>query len=486
MIALTAAEIAEIVGGELHALGPATVIAGPVVTDSREAVPGALFAAIVGERADGHAFAAGAVAAGAGAVLAAHPVAADDGTPLPAIVVPDVVAGLGALAREVLARLRRAAAAPGGSGLRVLAVTGSVGKTTTKDLLAQVLGAHGPTVAPVRSFNNEIGLPLTVLRADADTRYLVLEMGASRIGHIAYLTGIAAPDVAIVLVVGSAHVGEFGGIEATARAKSELVTGLAPGGVAVLNADDVRVAAMARLAPGPVVTFGLAGGAQVRGIGVTLTAGGRPELTLADWRDGRHVERSAPIRLRLVGEHHVHNALAAAAAALVVGLDLDQVAAGLATADALSPHRMHVVDRPDGVTVVDDAYNANPDSMRAALKALAALAGPFRRSIAVLGEMLELGPASLAAHDAVGRLAVRLGIDLTVAVGQGARAIADGATQEGSWGGEVAFVPDVDAAGELLAATLRPGDVVLVKSSLDAGLWRLGDRLAGANGEGSA
>lgn len=481
MIALTAGEVAAVTGGALSALDPATVVAGPVVTDSREVVPGALFAAIAGEHADGHAFAAGAVAAGAVAVLAAREVADEDGRALPAIVVPDVVAALGALARDVLCRLREAAAEQvghSGSGLTVVAVTGSVGKTTTKDLLLQVLGSAGPAVAPVHSFNNEIGLPLTVLRADESTRYLVLEMGASGIGHIAYLTDIAPPDVAVVLVVGVAHVGEFGGIEATARAKSELVTGLVPGGVAVLNADDPRVADMAALAPGEVVTFGLSSAAQVRGEDVRLGAGGRAELTLLDARRPAAARR-VPVALRLVGEHHVHNALAAAAAALVVGLDLDAVAAGLAGANALSPHRMHVVDRPDGVTVVDDAYNANPDSVRAALKALAALAGRERRSVAVLGEMMELGPASREAHDAIGRLAVRLDIGLTVVVGAGARAIADGAAHEGSWGDEVVLVDDVDAAEKLLADVLRPGDVVLVKSSKDAGLWRLGDALTG-------
>ncbi len=479
MIALTAGELAAVTGGALHALDPATVVSGPVVADSREVVPGALFVALAGEHTDGHAYAPGAVAAGAVAVLAAHEVLDESGRPLPAVVVPDVVAALGALAREVLCRLREAAAEPGGTPLRVVAVTGSVGKTTTKDLLAQVLGADGPTVAPVRSFNNEIGLPLTVLRADETTRHLVLEMGASGIGHISYLTDIAPPDVAVVLVVGTAHVGEFGGLEATARAKSELVTGLVPGGVAVLNADDPRVSAMASLAPDDVVTFGLSPAAQVRAVDVALD-GGRPRLTLVDGR--RAPAREAKVALRLVGEHHVHNALAAASAALVCGLDLDDVAAALSAADALSPHRMHVVDRADGVTVVDDSYNANPDSMRAALKALALLAGRERRSVAVLGEMLELGPSSREAHDAIGRLVVRLDVGLTVVVGAGAKPIADGAAHEGSWGDEVVVVDDVDAAGDLLAQELRAGDVVLVKSSYGAGLWRLGDLLTGAGG----
>ena len=480
MIALTASDVAAATGGTLVGLAPTAMVTGPVVADSREAGPGALFVALPGVHVDGHDFAAAAVAAGAVAVLAARPLQDETGAALPTVLVDDVVRALGALARDVLGRLREAATEPGGSGLRVVAVTGSVGKTTTKDLLAQVFSTAGPTVAPVRSFNNEIGLPLTVLRADEQTRYLVLEMGASGLGHIAYLTGIAPPDVAAVLVVGVAHVGEFGGVEVTARAKAEIVQGLATGGIAVLNADDPRVIAMADLAPGDVVTFGLGPGAQVRARDVALGPDGRARFTLVDAR-AAGAPRALPVTLRLVGEHHVHNALAAAAVALAVGLDLDAVAAGLSAADALSPHRMHVVDRADGVTVVDDSYNANPDSMRAALKALAVLAGRNRRSVAVLGEMLELGPDSRAAHDAIGRLVVRLNVALTVVVGQGAHSIRDGANHEGSWGDEVVLVDDVDAAQRFLEQELRAGDVVLVKSSYGAGLWRLGDRLVGAS-----
>ena len=454
MIALTAGEVAAVTGGTLHLLDAATLVAGPVVTDARDVVPGALFVAVGHD--DGHA--AGAVAAGACAILSARPPVADDA--LPAVVVPDVLAALAALAREVLARLREAACEPGGSGLQVVAVTGSAG--ATGDLLVQVLGAAGPAVAPVRGVTDEIGVPLTVLRADEDTRALVLELGT---GHVAALTDVAPPDVAVVLA---------GAVETAAA--SALVTGLTPGGVAVLDGDDARVSELAAIAPDEAVTFGLSSGAQVRAADVRLAEGGHPAFTLVDARRGE--PRSVPVRLRLVGEHHVRDALAAAAAALVVGLDLDAVAEHLAAADALSPHRMHVVDRPDGVTVVDDSYEADPSSMRAALKALAALAGRDRRSVAVLGEMLELGPERRTAHDAIGRLAVRLDIGLTVVVGDGARAIADGAAHEGSWGDEVMVVEDVDAAATLLAGELRPGDVVLVKSSYDAGLWRLGDRLA--------
>lgn len=477
MIALTAAEVAEATGGSLHGVAPATVVAGAVVTDSRQVEPGGLFVALPGEHVDGHDFAEAAVASGAAAVLAARPLARADGGPLPTVVVPDVEVALGALARDVLVRLRLAALEPGGSGLRVIGVTGSVGKTTTKDLLAQLCGAAGPTVAPVRSFNNEIGLPLTVLRADDSTRFLVLEMGASGPGHLTYLTQVAPPDVAVVLVVGYAHLGGFGGgIDDVARAKSEIVAGLVPDGVAVLNADDPRVLAMAALAPGDVTTFGAAPGADVRATDVRVDRAGRASFTLVVG-DGTPQQASADVTLRLVGEHHVHNALAAAAGALAVGLPLADVAAGLSAADALSPHRMHVVDRPDGVTVIDDSYNANPDSMRAALKALAVVAGRDRRSVAVLGEMLELGDGARDAHDAIGRLVVRLNVGLTVVVGDGARAIRDGANHEGSWGDEVVLADDVDAAAAFLAEELRAGDVVLVKSSYGAGLWRLGDRL---------
>lgn len=476
MIALTAAEVAAATGGSLHAIEHAALVHGTVVTDSRQVEPGGLFVALPGEHVDGHDFAAAAVAAGAAAVLAARPVTDDEGRALPTIVVPDVEVALGDLARDVLQRLRLAALEPGGSGLRVIGVTGSVGKTTTKDLLAQLCGAAGPTIAPVRSFNNEIGLPLTVLRADESTRFLVLEMGASGPGHLTYLTNVAPPDVAVVLVVGHAHLGGFGGIEAVARAKSEIVQGLVPDGVAVLNADDQRVSAMAALAPGEVVTFGASAGADVRATDVVVDRAGRARFTLVV-DDGTPRRQEARVELRLVGEHHVHNALAAAAAALAVGLTLDDVAAGLTAADALSPHRMHVVDRADGVTVIDDSYNANPDSMRAALKALAVVAGRDRRSVAVLGEMLELGEDARAAHDAIGELVVRLNIGLTVVVGEGARGIADGANREGSWGDEVALADDVDAAERFLATQLRPGDVVLVKSSFGAGLWQLGDRL---------
>ncbi len=467
MIDVSAEQVAAATGGRLDG-DPRTIVTGPVVSDSRQVVPGALFVALPGEHVDGHAFAARAVEAGAALVLGAQQVDGPDG-PLPMVLVPDVPLALADLARTVLRDLRSDGA------MRVVAVTGSVGKTTTKDLLGQVLHGVGPTVWPEASFNNEIGLPLTVLRADATTRFLVLEMGASGAGQIDYLTAIAAPDVAIVLVVGSAHLGGFGDIHGVARAKAEIVTGLAPGGVAVLNADDARVAAMADLAPGRVVLFGEDDAATIRAARVRLDDDGRAHFDLTT------PVGTAPVHLRLVGRHQVHNALAAAAAALELGLDLADVAGALSAAEALSPHRMHVTERPDGITVIDDSYNANPDSMRAALEALVLRAAGRRRTIAVLGEMQELGPATDVAHDAVGRLAIRLDVSRLLVVGEAARAMHTGALRETAHGQESHLVADVEEAAAWLDGELTTGDVVLVKSSKGAGLRHLGSRLASAD-----
>ncbi|PRY17533.1 UDP-N-acetylmuramoyl-tripeptide--D-alanyl-D-alanine ligase [Kineococcus rhizosphaerae] len=468
MIALTAAEVADLAGGRVHA-GPATArVEGPVVIDSRAASPGSLFVALAGERVDGADYAAVAVGAGASAVLAERAVELPDGAAL--VLVDDVVAALGRLAAGVLDRLRRT-----GSGPLVVGVTGSQGKTTTKDLLAQVL--PGPVVAPQGSFNNEIGAPLTVLRADAATRSLVVEMGARGIGHIAALCRTARPDVGVELVVGAAHAGEFGSLEATAQAKGELVEALPADGLAVLNADDERVAAMASRTRARVLTFGRSAHADVRAADVVLDEQARAGFRL------EFAGAGAEVRLRLHGEHQVTNALAAAAVALGTGSPLTDVARALSAAQVASPGRMQVVERADGVTVVHDAYNANPDSMRAALKALVGMAssgGRERRTWAVLGEMLELGPASRDEHDVLGRTVVRLDVDQLLVVGRGARPIYTGAVMEGSWGEEAAFADDVDAALEFLTPRLRPGDVVLVKSSNGAGLGRLAETLISA------
>ncbi|MFD5797763.1 UDP-N-acetylmuramoyl-tripeptide--D-alanyl-D-alanine ligase [Streptomyces diastatochromogenes] len=467
MIALSLAEIAAVVGGQTHDIpDPSVQVTGPVVRDSRDVVPGTLFAAFVGERVDGHDFAQAVVEAGAVAVLASRPVG------VPAIVVEDVQTALGALARHVVRRL----------GATLVALTGSAGKTSTKDLIAQVLQSKAPTVFTPGSLNNEIGLPLTALSATEETRFLVLEMGARGIGHIRYLTDLTPPRIGLVLNVGTAHIGEFGGREQIARAKGELVEALPEDGAAILNADDPLVRAMASRTKAKVVLFGESAEADVRAENVRLTDSGQPAFRL-------HTPSGASdVTMRLYGEHHVSNALAAAAVAHELGLSAEEIATALSEAGSLSRWRMEVTERPDGVTIVNDAYNANPESMRAALRALAAM-GKGRRTWAVLGKMAELGDEALAEHDAVGRLAVRLNVSKLVAVG-GIEAswLQLGAYNEGSWGEESVHVSDAQAAVDLLRSELRPGDVVLVKASRSVGLESVAQALVetGAEGEVAA
>lgn len=464
MIALTLREVAAAAGGHLAEGTDPDAVARGLVIDSRQSGPGMLFAALPGERADGHAFAAAAVSRGAVATLATRPV---DG---PAVLVGDVEAAMAALAAEALRRL---------PDLRVIGLTGSSGKTSTKDLIAGLLEPAGPTVAPPGSYNNDLGVPLTVLRADPETRFLVLEMGARGRGHIARLCAIAPPSIGVVLNVGSAHLGEFGSRQAIAESKGELVE--AARDVAVLNEDDPLVRDMAGRARGRVVTFGEGDAATVRALDVLIDAQGCAGFTLAT------PSGTAAVQLRLVGAHHVANALAAAAVALECGRDLGDVARDLSMATPRSRWRMEVRVDAAGHTVINDAYNANPESMRAALKTLATLGRaapgrPERRTIAVLGPMYELGPTSASEHDAIGRLAVRLSIDKLIVVGADAAAIHSGATLEGSWGEESVLVDDVGQALDVLAGELREGDVVLVKASRAAGLERVADALlAGAS-----
>ncbi len=372
---------------------------------------------------DGHDFATAAMQGGAVAVLGARP------TPAPTIVVDDVLGALGKLARFHVDRL---------SATTVVAVTGSVGKTTAKDLIAAVLETSGPTVSPPGSFNNELGLPLTVLSADLETRYLVLEMGARGRGHIEYLCSIAPPDVGVELVVGSAHVSEFGSRAAIADAKTELVRALPRAGSAVLNADDPLVREMATETAATVTWFGQRHDAQVRAADLTFDRLDRARFDL------QVPSGTAAVELQLVGEHAVPNALAAAAVGWTVGMDVAAIASALSSALPRSKWRMEVTERSDGLIVINDAYNASPEAMRAALKSLKQIAGD-RRCWAVLGEMRELGESSAAEHDAIGRLVVRLDVQRLVVVGEGARHMHLAAGLEGSWGRESMFVPDVAA-----------------------------------------
>ncbi|GAB2986073.1 UDP-N-acetylmuramoyl-tripeptide--D-alanyl-D-alanine ligase [Saccharothrix stipae] len=480
MIQLSLAEIAEVVGGKLHHATGAEVVTGSVEFDTRKLTPGGLFLALPGERVDGHDFAAQAVAQGAVGVLAGRAVDA------PAVIAPPVdkaegnayvlsgdtdgagaavLAALAKLARHVTDRL---------ADLTVIGVTGSSGKTSTKDLIAQVLTPLGPTIAPPGSFNNELGHPWTALRADESTRFLVLELSARGVGHIAELCEVAVPRVGAVLNVGSAHLGEFGSRQGIAQAKGELVEALPEDGIAVLNADDPLVAGMADRTKAKVVLVGENANAQVRARDVELDEQARARFTLVT------PQGEAPVRLAVHGPHQVGNALTAAAIALELGSTPEQIAHSLGNAERVSAHRMAVSERPDGVTIVNDAYNANPESVRAALKSLATISRsttPARRSWAVLGPMAELGADSIRAHDEIGRLAVRLDINKLVVVGQDARAMHQGAHLEGSWGEEAILVPDVAAAVELLRDQVRPGDVVLVKASNSYGLWRVAEAL---------
>ena len=462
MIPVSAQWVANAVGGTLAAEVDVQVTS--VEKDSRDVTPGALYVAFIGEHVDGHDYVPQATQAGAAVSLVSQPVDA------PHIMVDDVTVALGRLARAYLAYLRLQ------GQITVIGITGSNGKTTTKDLLAQML-PH--VVAPAGSFNNEIGLPLTVLRADSTTRHLVLEMGASAPGDIAYLTSIAPLDIAVVLTVGAAHVGSYSSMEALAAEKATLLDGLLPGGVALLNADDARVAAMARRtslteSAARVRLFGSEGeDVDVAAHQVGLRRG-CPSFTL------RVGDDDAPVALRLVGEHHLTNALAAAATALECGMGLPELATGLGTARALSGHRMAVTAREDGITVIDDSYNASPESVRAALRALLAVA-EGGRTVAVLGEMLEMGEAALNAHLDIGHDVVRLGIDQVVVVGAGAKAIHESAVREGSWGNEAVYVATIGEALHHLQEYLATGDTVLVKASQGAGLWKLADQLVGVS-----
>ncbi|MFD8779950.1 UDP-N-acetylmuramoyl-tripeptide--D-alanyl-D-alanine ligase [Streptomyces sp. NPDC059916] len=457
MITLTLKEIADATGGVLHdAPDPQMRVTGRSASDSREVGSGGMFVAVAGARVDGHDFVDQAVTTGATCVLATRPVG------VPAVVVPDVTAALGRLAQHVLTR----------TGAQVVALTGSAGKTSTKDLLAQVLAHHGDTVATPGSFNTEIGLPLTVMRAAESTRYLVLEMGARHLGDIAYLASLTPPQIGVVLNVGSAHVGEFGSREAIATAKGELVESLPPadqGGVAVLNADDELVAAMATRTTASVVTYGTGESADIRATGIQVTAG-RASFTL-------HTPHgTAPVALRLLGAHQVHNALAAAAAVHALGMDTGRIAEALSAAEPVSAGRLQILERADGVTIINDAFNANSESMRAGLETLTSVAGD-RRTVAVLGEMKELGDTAKSAHADVGRLVGELGIDVLVTVGttDEMTALADAARPVSPLRIESADDPDVLLP--LLNRLLKSGDVVLVKASKSVGLEKFANIL---------
>jgi UDP-N-acetylmuramoyl-tripeptide--D-alanyl-D-alanine ligase len=449
MIALTIARVSEVLGGSLHGTDGAELITS-VVVDSREVSGGSLFVAIQGERVDGHDYASSASSNGAVVVLSERVL------DVPCIVVPNTVEALGMLGKFVRDQL----------SCTVIGITGSSGKTSTKDLLESVLSEFGETIAPVGSFNTEVGVPLTILRATLETRFLILEMGMRGLGHIEYLCDLSSPTIGVLLNIGSAHIGMLGSQKAIAQAKGELIEGLPSSGLAILNGDDPFVREQAVRTQARVVFFGESGTADVRASDVDLDPMARPKFTL------HYGGQEAKVKLRVHGEHFVSNALAVASIALEIGLPLDEVAAALSKATIQSKWRMEVTDTPDGVIVINDAYNANPESMRAALKTLAAM-GTEQTTWAVLGEMLELGDDSMMEHDAIGRLAVRLDVSRLICVGPGTRVMHLAASNEGSWGDESMWVQDADAAIAVLREELLDGDIVLIKASRGVGLERV-------------
>ena len=461
MIPLTLGEIARVTKGklfpeELHD----TIVSGAVDTDSRLIEPGGIFFAKPGEFSDGYLHIPDAIEHGAALIVAERPM---EGIRVPLILVDNAVNALGALAQHVVQRVRDQ------GQLKIVAITGSNGKTTTKNLIAGICELHGPTVYPQASFNNEVGAPLTMLKVTMETAFLVLEMGASGVGHIAALTRLAPPDISVVLMVGLAHAGEFGGIEKTALAKREIVEGLTSRDVAILNADDHRVAAMAQATAAHIVTFGHSPDATYRISNVSTSLKGTSFVFHASGKD-------YDVLFPVLGEHHAMNAAAALSVAAQLNFPLEQAITYLANVSQVERWRMQIMGRKD-IVIINDAYNASPDSMAAALKTLRSIAGDNHRTIAVLGEMAELGEYSGEEHDQLALLVVRLGIHQLVVVGDAARRLHISAINEGSWDGESKFFSDADQAYDYLAKELRSGDIVLVKSSNSANLRFLGDRL---------
>lgn len=487
MMPMTIEQVAEATGGRIvppaDGQVPEGAVARHTVSDSRQVGPGGVFVAIKGERVDGHDYVPRVGAQGAVAAIVDHETA---GVDITQIVVGDTVAALGALAKRNI-ELRRATGEP----FTLIGLTGSVGKTTTKDLLKTLLSTMGETVAPVGSFNNDIGLPLTALTVGETTRYFVAEMGANHVGEIAGLTRIAPPDIAIVLKVGVAHLGEFGSIERIAQAKSEIVRGLLPGGTAVLNADDAHVAAMAGIAPGTVLWFGVdpanAGKDTLTARDMTCDETDHASFTLVA-ADGANTH----VTMGIPGAHNVMNALAAATVASHLGMNLDAIARTLGEQKRISPHRMAVSTvREDDTefTLIDDSFNANPDSMKAGIDGLVRWgagreAAPYR--VAVLGAMLELGGDEQGLHRGIGAYAAQAGLDRVIAVGSPtdpefdalAASIAQGAREVGMDAEAVTQVHDTDMADALVRAAAREhdGTVVLLKGSHASGLSALAAR----------
>ena len=450
MIALSAAEICAIIKGELHG-DPKVIVSKPAVFDSRDAVEGSLFLALIGDKEDGHDYVDAAISNGAVLTFATKEVAGNY------IIVKDVVAAVSELAHFVRTRL---------SDMKVVGITGSQGKTSTKDLLRAICATSGKTVAPVASFNNELGVPLTLLLCDESTKYCIIEMGARHKGDIAKLCSIVKPDIGVVLRVGNAHIGEFGSQEAISQTKSELIQALPSSGIAILGSYDPHTLAMKSIHKGTTLIFGENQSDDIRAADIEIREGrAHFDLVTPDGRDA--------VGLRLVGTHHVANALAAAAVATSLGISIEVIAGALSTADITSKWRMELHEI-DGLMLINDSYNANPESMAAALHTLRLFAQERGgESWAFIGKMHELGESSDADHAGIGTLASELGIDHLVCVGApqyGAKIAASSAT--------TVHLCEDKVAALAVAAHINPGDVALVKASRSEKLEELADAIS--------
>ena len=449
MIPLKASEIAQIVGGKL--VGEDVLVTAPPVINSVDATHGSFFLAVQGENRDGHEFADDAHAHGAVLTLASKSV---NGTH---IIVGDVIEALGKLAQEVRSKL---------NNLIVIGITGSQGKTTTKELLTSVLSSAAATVAPQGNFNNEIGMPISLLQCTAETKYFIAEMGARHQGDIAKLAAIAQPNIGVVLRVGLAHLGEFGSVEMIAKTKSELVSSLAPDGVAILGKYDSYTPQMASLHKGKTIFFGEDNQCDVRATDIEFREG-RAHFDLVT-PEGR-----AAVGLRIVGLHQVANALAVAAVASQLGFTLDQIASGLSTAESFAHWRMEIIELPH-LLLINDAYNASPESVAAALKTLKLFAQERGgESWAFLGMMHELGESSQNDHGAIGTLASELGIDHLVCVGAPEYASELAETDALS-----IHICEDKAKALVLAENMNQGDVALVKASRSEKLEELAQSIS--------
>lgn len=445
LIRMSLTEIASVVGGQ--AVQGDVLVSAPASVDSRNVAAGSLFVAIAGANVDGHDFVQSAFENGATAALVSKTI---DG---PHVLVADVVQALGLLAAHVSKKLQA-------TELKVIGITGSQGKTTTKDLLFAILTGAGPTVAPSNSFNNEIGVPLTILRADEQTRFLIVEMGARGIGHITHLAQIAQPSIGAVLNVGHAHAGEFQSIKQTAIAKGELLLAIPKAGFAVVNGDDPLVSRMPTAAQR--IVFGA--GQEICASNVQLNEYAEPRFELSVGNESKEIS------LSISGEHNVMNALAAAAIAHACGLSIEVIAQGLNSFSTLSAMRMERSTRADGLVIVNDAYNANPESMKAAINALSAMSCQGRR-ILVVGTMGELGEQSAQLHFEIGKYAVSRSIDVLVAIGEFAGEYAQG------FGPETRTFVELPAAVTFVEQLVKPNDVILIKASRSAGLERVAQGL---------